>query len=130
MRLRRWLPWAALTLFIVACATGQRESGTLEGHVTIGPLMPVQRADVPEPTPPPEMYAQYEILIYAQDGRTEVARARIDSGGDYRVTLGVGTYMVNINRQGISRGIDLPQKVTISSQQVTRLDIQIDTGIR
>jgi hypothetical protein len=130
MRLRRWLPWAALTLFIVACATGQRESGTLEGHVTIGPLMPVQRADVPEPTPPPEMYAQYEILIYAQDGRTEVARARIDSGGDYRVTLGVGTYIVNINRQGISHGIDLPQKVTISSQQVTRLDIQIDTGIR
>jgi hypothetical protein len=76
------------------------------------------------------MYAQYEILIYAQDGRTEVARARIDSGGDYRVTLGVGTYVVNINRQGISHGIDLPKTVVIASQQVTRLDIQIDTGIR
>ena len=130
MRLRSWWPWVALTLFIAACATGQPESGTLEGHVAIGPLTPVQRADVPQPTPPPEMYAQYEILIYAQDGHTEVAQARIDSGGDYRVTLGVGTYMVNINRQGISHGIDLPKKVTITSQQVTRLDIQIDTGIR
>jgi hypothetical protein len=130
MKPGKWLLWAALTLSIAACATGQRESGTLEGHVAIGPLTPVQRAGVPEPTPPPEMYAQYEILIYAEDGRTEVARARIDSGGDYRVTLGAGTYVVNINRQGISHGIDLPKKVTITDQQVTRLDIQIDTGIR
>ncbi len=130
MRLRRWLPWIALTLFIAACAVDRRESGTLEGHVAIGPLTPVQRAGVAEPTPSPEMYAQYEILIYAEDGRTEVARARINSNGDYRATLGVGTYVVNINRQEISHGIDLPQKVTIVDRQVTRLDIQIDTGIR
>ncbi len=130
MRLRRWLPWIALTLFIAACAVDRRESGTLEGHVAIGPLTPVQRVGVAEPTPSPEMYAQYEILIYAEDGRTEVTRAGIDSSGDYRATLGVGTYVVNINRQGISHGIDLPQKVTIADQQVTRLDIQIDTGIR
>ncbi len=130
MRLRRWLPWVALTLFIAACAAGSQESGALEGHVTIGPLTPVQRANVPEPTPPPEMYAQYEIIVYDQDGRTEVARARIDSGGDYRVTLGAGAYVVNINRQGISHGIDLPRAVTIADRQVTRLDIQIDTGIR
>ncbi len=130
MRLRRWLPWVVLTLFIAACAIDRRESGTLEGHVAIGPLTPVQRAGVAEPTPSPEMYAQYEILIYAEDGRTEVARAGIDSGGDYRATLGVGTYVVNINRQGISHGIDLPKTVTIADRQVTRLDIQIDTGIR
>jgi len=104
--------------------------GTLEGHVTIGPLVPVVREGEPEPTPAPEVYAGRQIVIYAQDGRTEITRVQIDAKGNYRVTLPVGTYVVDINHVGIDHGIDLPKTVEIVSGQVTRLDVEIDTGIR
>jgi hypothetical protein len=37
---------------------------------------------------------------------------------------------VDINHKGIDRDIDLPKKLEILSQQVTCLDVEIDTGIR
>jgi len=120
----------ALTFVIISCAPGPQETGTLEGHVTIGPLVPVMREGELEPTPAPEVYASRQIVIYAQDGRTEITRVQIDAKGNYRVTLPVGTYVVDINRIGIDRGIDLPKTVEIVSGQVTRLDVEIDTGIR
>ena len=126
----RRLVLLALTFVIISCAPGPQETGTLEGHVTIGPLVPVMREGEPEPTPAPEVYAGRQIVIYAQDGRTEITRVQIDAEGNYRVTLPVGTYVVDINRIGIDRGIDLPKTVEIVSGQVTRLDVEIDTGIR
>ena len=126
----RQLLFIALTLFISACSTVPQKPGTLEGHVTIGPLVPVLREGEPEPTPAPEVYAARKIVIFAQDGRTEITRVQIDPNGDYQVTLAAGTYVVDINRVGIDRGIHLPKTVEIVSQQVTRLDVEIDTGIR
>ena len=120
----------ALTFVIISCAPGLQETGTLEGHVTIGPLVPVMREGELEPTPAPEVYSSRQIVIYAQDGRTEITRVQIDAEGNYRVTLPAGTYVVDINRIGIDRGIDLPKTVEIVSGQVTRLDVEIDTGIR
>ena len=119
-----------LTLLLTACAAAPRETGTLEGHVNIGPLVPVVREGEAEPTPAPEVYAGREIVIFAEDGQTEVTRAKIDPNGNYHVTLPVGTYVVDINHLGIDRGLNLPQTVQITSQQVIRLDVEIDTGIR
>jgi len=119
-----------LTLLLTACAAAPSETGTLEGHVNIGPLVPVVREGEAEPTPAPEVYAGREIVIFAEDGQTEVTRAKIVSNGNYHVTLPVGTYVVDINHLGIDRGLNLPQTVQITSQQVTRLDVEIDTGIR
>lgn len=127
--LRRLL-LAAMALLIIACTPVPEETGTLEGHVTIGPLVPVVRPGEPEPTPGPEVYASRKIVVYAQDGRTEVARVDIDSRGNYGVTLAPGTYVVDINHAGIDRGIGLPKTVEIVSNQVTHLDVEIDTGIR
>jgi hypothetical protein len=106
------------------------ESGVLEGHVTVGPLSPVAEAGVPEPTPAPEVYAERKIVIYAETGQQEVARVDIDGAGNYRVTLPVGIYVVDINHLGIDLAKGLPQRVEIKSQQTTRLDVDIDTGIR
>jgi hypothetical protein len=117
-------------LFVVACSSAPRETGVLTGHVSIGPLTPVERVGVPTPTPAPEIYAARQIVVYDADGKTEVARAPINAKGDYQITLAVGTYWVDINHAGIDRGIDLPQKVEILAGQTTRLDISIDTGIR
>jgi hypothetical protein len=117
-------------LFLAACSSVPRATGELNGHVSIGPLTPVQQVGVPEPTAAPEVYASRQIVIYAEDGKTEVAKVAINSKGDYQVTLAVGTYWVDINHLGMDRGIGLPQKVKIPSGQTTRLDISIDTGIR
>ena len=40
------------------------------------------------------------------------------------------TYRVELQHRGIDSSKDLPQTVTISTGQTTRLDISIDTGIR
>ena len=109
---------------------GWRGTGTLEGHVTIGPLVPVVHEGSPEPTPWPEVWEGRVIVIYAENGQTEVTFATIDAHGNYRVSLQAGTYVVDINRRGLDRGIDLPKKVEILSGQVTRLDVEIDTGLR
>jgi hypothetical protein len=106
------------------------QNGVLQGHVLIGPLTPVQRVGQPEPTPAPEVYAARQIVVYQADGKTEVARLKIDSQGNYRVELPPGTYVVAINRGGIDRGAGLPATIQITAGQTSTLDISIDTGIR
>jgi hypothetical protein len=113
---------------LVACSSAPRETGVLEGHVTIGPLVPVVREG--EPTPGLEVYAAYPIIIYARDGKTEIARAQVDASGNFCVVLPVGTYVVDIVHRGIGGGKGLPREVLIASGQVTRVDVEIDTGIR
>ncbi len=120
----------SLMFLLASCAPAPRETGVLQGHVTIGPLVPVVREGEPEPTPAPEVYAIRQMVIYAEDGWTEVTKVQIDAQGNYRVSLPVGTYVVDINHVGIDRGIDLPATAKIESQEVTRLDVEIDTGIR
>ncbi len=104
--------------------------GYLQGHVSIGPLTPVQRAGEPAPTASPQMYAARQIIIYQADGKTEIARPKIDDNGNYRVTLAPGVYVVGMARTGIDRASGLPAKVTIESDKTSVVDISIDTGIR
>jgi hypothetical protein len=116
--------------FLAACTQTPQAFGILEGHVTIGPLVPVVREGEVEPTPAPEVYAAREIVVFAQDGETEVARLQIDAGGNYRAELPVGVYVVDINHSGVDSAAGLPHEIEITAGNVTRLDIDIDTGIR
>jgi hypothetical protein len=116
--------------FISACTPTPKSLGVLRGHVTIGPLVPVLREGEPEPTPAPEVYAARQIVIYKTNGKTEVARAEIDAQGNYKISLPVGTYIVDINRIGIDHAKGLPAEVVIIADQETVLDVDIDTGIR
>jgi hypothetical protein len=104
--------------------------GSLEGHVNIGPLLPVQRVGDATPTVPPEAYAARQIIVYQADGKTVVTKLTPDKDGNYRVELAPDTYIVGMARVGIDRARGLPATVTITSGQTTRLDIDIDTGIR
>ena len=106
------------------------KGGTLEGHVTLGPMLPAKREGMVEPTPVPDAYAARQVVIYGRNGRTEVARAQINAQGRYSIALPAGTYLVEINHAGMDRGVDLPQEVEIVDGQVTQLDITIDTGVR
>ena len=106
------------------------EIGTLTGNVTIGPLSPVAREGVTEPTPMPEVYTSRSIVIYEEDGQTEVKRVPFKPDGTYKIFLLPGDYVVDIGRSGIDSAADLPKSVHINARQVTQLDIAIDTGIR
>ena len=115
---------------LFACAPIPREYGTLEGLVTIGHLQPVHQEGEVEPTPPPEVYAAREVIVYNENGKTVFTRVSIGPNGSYRAELPVGIYMVDINHLGIDTAADLPKKIKITAQTVTFLDISIDTGIR
>ena len=103
--------------------------GRLSGKVSIGPLSPVQREGVVEPTPLPELYTSRTIVIYEEDGQTEVKRAQVRPDGTYELILLNGRYVVDIGRSGIDSAAELPKTVQIDGGRVI-LDIDIDTGIR
>jgi hypothetical protein len=117
-------------LGLFACEQRPQGFGTIEGHVTISPLVPVQREGELEPTPAPEVFAARQVVVFERDGKKEIVRIKIDSNGDYRAELPVGSYVVDINHVGIDTAAGLPEEVEITYQGVTRLDIDIDTGIR
>ena len=105
-------------------------SGSLEGQVSIGPLTPVERVDQAKPTIPPEVYASRSINIFKADGTSLVTNVKIGPDGTYRGQLSAGTYVLNIAKSGIDRGLELPREITIAGGQTTRLDFRIDTGLR
>ncbi len=127
--MQRFLPLLLLPL-VVACMPQLVDPGTLQGHVSIGPLSPVERVGAPTPTVPPEVYAARQIVVYYSDGKKVVTRISLDAQGNYRVTLAPGTYVVDMARTGIDRAKGLPATVTVESEKTTTLDITIDTGIR
>jgi hypothetical protein len=115
---------------ITACSPGPIQTGTLQGQVTIGPLVPVVGPGMEEPTPGPEVFADRKVVIYDAKGKRELGLVDIQAGGSYSVDLEVGTYLVDINHLGIDHAAGLPAIVEILAAQITILDIDIDTGIR
>ena len=118
------------TLLILSACTAPKEYGVLEGHVTIGPLSPVQREGEAEPVPAPEVYAARQIVVFNESVSVEVVRIQIDSDGNYRAELPAGEYVVDINHSGIDSAAGLPATVVIEPGSTVQLDIDIDTGIR
>ncbi len=102
-------------------------NGALEGKVNIGPFCPVERLNSPCPVPP-SAYSSRQVLVYQNDGKTVIARVAIGSDGHYSLSLAPGNYLVRVSPAGI--GEMSLQKVVISSSKITKLDFNIDTGIR
>ena len=102
--------------------------GYLEGHVTIGPICPIEREGVSCPVPP-EAYAARELLIYYQ-GQGVSAKAQINSSGNYWIALRPGRYRVDINKVGMDRSQEVPHEIDVRAGETIQLDIDIDTGIR
>lgn len=106
-------------------------TGTLQGQVTVGPLRggPVQEGDV-SATVPPEVYSERPVLVYAEDGVTLLQSVALDPAGRYRVALPAGRYVVSITLPGRDRSGNVPASVDILPDQITTLDISVDTGLR
>jgi hypothetical protein len=119
---------AILPIMLLACGA-PGEPGILQGIVTIGPLQPVETpGGVVEV--PCEVYEARKIMVYDKSGEKLIEQVDIDCTGRYVVRLDRGTYTVDINRIGVDSSKDVPARVEIKSGITTRLDIDIDTGIR
>jgi len=116
-------------LSAISCSSSSSDTGILHGKVSIGPLVPVEQEGVTYEVPC-EVYEARKILIYRQNGKDLVEEVAIDCDGRYRIELMPGFYVVDINRIGIDSSSVVPSEVEILSQITTRLDIDIDTGIR
>jgi len=109
-----------------------QETGFLEGVISIGPICPVE-TDPPDPgcLPTAETYKAYPVSIWTSNGRRKIAQINPALDGSYNTELKPGNYLVKLGTtsQGIG-GSNLPAEVTITSQNKTILNIDIDTGIR
>src|SRR3954451_9831417 len=133
---------AAIVAAIVAChsptsptdgksAGATTEHGRLSGVVTIGPNCPgPAREDNPCPTPG-SAYASRKILVYNEAKTNLLFTVDIDSQGSYLIDLAApAKYTVALKPNGSDRTSDLPKVVDIHPNTVTRVDVNIDTGLR
>ena len=119
---------------ILSCTGDVKQTGTLEGTVTIGPIWPVERPGENPPVPS-EVFEARKIMIYDVSGKrlveqVDIVQVNHSQEGHYSVQLKAGSYVVDINRIGVDRSDAVPKEVEIKVGQTAKLDIDIDTGIR
>jgi hypothetical protein len=138
MRLQRASLAAALLAIVIGCHSPTSptdgkpgvEHGRLSGVVTIGPNCPGPEQVNGCPTPP-SAYAARKILVYNEAKTNLLFTVDIDSQGSYLIDLAApAKYTVDLKPNGIDRTSDLPKVVDIHPNTVTRVDVNIDTGIR
>ncbi len=122
------LPALFLGLVLIAGCI-QRETGVLQGKVTIGPLCPVEPCRI-SPDQMEKVYEMRKILIYDANRQSLLEEVNISRNATYRIELNPGSYVVDINRIGIDRSAEVPGKINIEPGKTVVLDINIDTGIR
>lgn len=100
--------------------------GALTGTVTLRPVTPAERPGMASRAPAPGV----KIVVSGPDGR-EIQSMLTDAAGLYRTSLPPGTYQVTIPQLPVPQYTkDLPATVSIVAGQESRLDIQVDTGLR
>jgi hypothetical protein len=123
---------SSLIVFLLAgTAVDATPPGFLEGHLKVFSLKEVELADATPSQKTGENYADYPLIILSRDGKQEIARVKADENGNYRVTLPVGDYILDVHGRmpkGHVRGT--PQPFTIVSNQTVHVDMNIDTGVR
>ena len=128
----------ALVLFaLVACSSskpragdttppgGTAATGTLSGSVSfVG-------TPCPEPKGPPcdGSYPNYEVVIYAADGTTEVGRTKTGADGKFSLSLPAGKYVI-FTQSGLQATDRAKSEVTVSRDALATVDLRVDTGVR
>jgi hypothetical protein len=133
---RRIAVFFAVALVLGACKgkpsptdpEASQPHGRLSGLVAIGPNCPVTTT-TPCPTQP-SAYSLRKILVYDETKKSLLHTVDIDSQGFYFIDLLPAKYTIDLKGAGIDRTSDVPKVVDIHASVVTRVDINIDTGIR
>jgi hypothetical protein len=105
--------------------------GFLEGHLKILALRDAELAEGNPPKISAENYADYPLIILSRDQKKEIARVTADENGKYRLALPPGNYILDVQGRPPKGHVRAkPQPFTIASNQIARVDMDIDTGIR
>jgi hypothetical protein len=121
-------------VFLVLAGTVSTDTappGFLEGHLKIVSPREVELANGTPPAITTENYAEYPLIIRSQDEKKEITRVTADGNGNYRVALPPGNYVLDVERHPPKGHVRAkPQPFTVASNQIARVDMDIDTGVR
>jgi len=131
MRLK-YLIWAWLLVVPIGrLASDNAAPGFLEGHVRILAPKDVELAEGNPPKFSGANHAEYPLIVLSQDGKKEIARLTADGNGNYRLALPPGDYILDVQGRVPKGHVRAkPQRFTVTSNQIVRVDMDIDTGIR
>jgi hypothetical protein len=122
-------------LFLALVGTASVDAGPngyVEGRLKIVSGRPVQLDDespTPEsPTIAAGNYADYPLIVLTQRERKEVTRIIADKGGNYRVELAPGDYILDVEGRVTRRLHVRAQPFTIVPEKTVHADMTIDTG--
>ena len=129
---RNLVPAGLSFSLVLACtaAGGSAQPGFVEGHLKIVSPREVELAGGEAPTIGPEVYAEYPLIILGSDGKTEIARVSADGNGNYRAALPPGNYVLDVQGRAPGRVRAQPRRFEVVSGQTSRVDMDIDTGVR
>jgi hypothetical protein len=131
MRLKSLLLGWVFLLPVGCLASDNAAPGFVEGHLRILAFRDVELAEGTSPKASAGKYAEYPLIILSQDDKKEIARVTADANGSYRLALPPGDYILDVQGR-LPRGHvrAKPQRFTVVSNQIARVDMDIDTGIR
>src|SRR3989338_2697688 len=110
----RVVAFTLAALLFLGCAA-QQQKGLLEGHISIGPICPVEK-NPPDPKcqPTAETYETYPLGIYDSAGN-KVMGFNGGTTGDFSITLAQGSYTIK-QEKGLTK---FSQEVQIRSGEAT-----------
>jgi hypothetical protein len=126
------LIWGYLFLVPIWClAVDNAVPGFLEGRLRILASRDVELAEATPSKFSGGNYEEYPLIILSQDGKKEIARVTADGNGNYRIALPPGDYILDVQGRPPKGHVRAkPQRFTVTSNQIVRVDMNIDTGIR
>jgi hypothetical protein len=107
--------------------------GALKGKITIGPLCPVETIPPqPQCLPTADTYKAWQTSVWNLSKTKLMLDIKPELNGNYFIKIPVGEYLIDFREMNITRigGNNLPVKIKITTSDTTRVDINIDTGIR
>ena len=102
------------------------QPGFVEGHLRIFSLKAVELAEASPSKGTAENYAEYPLIILSESGKREIAPVTADNGGNYRVALPPGDYILDVERRVAGHIRAKPQPFTVVANHTVRVDMEID----
>ena len=131
MRFKYLILGCLFLLPICYLASDNAALGFLEGRLRILAYKDVELAEGNPPKFSGGDYAEYPLIVLSQDGKKQIARITADENGNYRIALAPGDYILDVEGRPPTGHVRAkPQPFTVTSNQIARVDMDIDTGIR